>query len=162
MTNTQRILDSIRRLVRHMRVSERAAEREIGLSGAQLTVIKELGKAAADSLKDLAERTCTDQSSVSVVVSRLVESGLVSRERDTADTRRCMLSLTERGNALLRRTPESEHDELAQALELLPPADRKRFADTFELIVRQLNNRSIPREMAMPPGEEMHPARSAQ
>src|SRR5881296_2175368 len=67
MTDSQRILDSIRRLVRLLRLADRAAQNELGLSGAQLFVLQELGKTPSLSLNELAERTRTDQSSVSVV-----------------------------------------------------------------------------------------------
>ena len=50
MTDSQRILDSIRRLVRLLRLSDRVAQRELGLSAAQLFVLQELGKTPALSL----------------------------------------------------------------------------------------------------------------
>ena len=78
MTDSARILDAIRRLVRHLRLADRAAQSELGISGAQLFVLFELGKTPALSLNDLAARTRTDQSSVSVVVSRLVDAGLIT------------------------------------------------------------------------------------
>src|SRR5213083_186147 len=79
MSDSARILDAIRRLVRHLRLADRAAQTDLGISGAQLFVLTELGKTGSLSLNDLALRTRTDQSSVSVVVSRLVDAGLVTR-----------------------------------------------------------------------------------
>ena len=45
MTDTQRILDAVRKLVRLLRLADRAAQRDVGLSGAQLFVLYELGRA---------------------------------------------------------------------------------------------------------------------
>ena len=70
MDETQRILDAIRRLVRLLRISDRAAQGRVGLSAAQLFVLHELGKTPSLSLGELAARTRTDQSSVSTVVTR--------------------------------------------------------------------------------------------
>src|SRR5665213_199086 len=70
------ILDSIRRIVRLLRVSSREAEREVGLSGAQLFVLRTLSEHKFLSVNELAERTHTHQSSVSVVVQVLVDKGL--------------------------------------------------------------------------------------
>src|SRR5690242_7260670 len=75
------ILDSIRRIVRTIRVASRASEKQLGLTGAQLFVLHHLAETPAMSMNDLAERTRTHQSSVSVVVQRLVDRGLVVRER---------------------------------------------------------------------------------
>src|SRR5213595_876038 len=63
------VLDAVRRIVRWLRVSSRAAERDVGLSAAQLFVLSRLNDEAAMSLNDLAQRTLTHQSSASVVVS---------------------------------------------------------------------------------------------
>ena len=55
MTDTQRILDAVRKLVRLLRLADRAAQRDVGLSGAQLFVLHELGRTPELSLNDLAE-----------------------------------------------------------------------------------------------------------
>lgn len=134
MTDSQRILDSIRRLVRYLRLTDRATQSELGLSGAQLFVLHELGKTPAMSLSDLAERTRTDQSSVSVVVSRLVEGGYVTRDRDRRDARRLVLNLTKSGRAVADKSSPAAQEKILEALERLPAADRRRFAETFERI----------------------------
>lgn len=138
MTDSQRILDSVRRLVRLLRLSDRAAQTELGVSGAQLFVLHELGKTPSLSLSDLAERTRTDQSSVSVVISRLVEAGLVTRDRDRRDARRLVLTLTKNGRAVVDKSPPAAQERILEALERLQPAERRRFADTFSRIIDDL------------------------
>ncbi len=138
MTDSQRIFDSIRHLVRLLRLTDRAVQSELGLSGAQLFVIHELGKAPALSLSDLAERTRTDQSSVSVVVSRLVEAGLVTRERDRRDARRLVLNLTRAGRALAEKSAPAAQERIVEALERMAAADRRRCADAFSRLVADI------------------------
>jgi MarR family transcriptional regulator, organic hydroperoxide resistance regulator len=138
MTDSQRILDSIRRLVRLLRLADRAAQNELGLSGAQLFVLQELGKTPSLSLNELAERTRTDQSSVSVVVTRLVAAGLVARERDARDARRLVLTLTKAGLAAVRRSSPAAQERIIEIVETMTAAERKRFADSFERLVEQL------------------------
>src|SRR4051812_46537197 len=82
---TRSILNSMRRIVQILRVASRAAEKDVGLSGAQLWVLHKLAEGPVISLNELAERTCTHQSSVSVVVYGLVERGLVARTRSSSD-----------------------------------------------------------------------------
>jgi DNA-binding MarR family transcriptional regulator len=138
LTDSQRILDSIRRLVRLLRLTDRAAQNELGLSGAQLFVLHELGKTPAMSLSDLAEKTRTDQSSVSVVVSRLVERGYVTRERDSRDARRLVLSLTPTGRELADKSPPVAQEKIIEVLERMSLSERRRFADTFSRIIEEL------------------------
>jgi DNA-binding MarR family transcriptional regulator len=126
---------SLRRLVRALRASAHSAERGLGISGAQLFVLGELAAEPGASLSRLAERTSTDPSSVSVVVARLVARGLVARRRHPSDARRASLSLSAKGQALLRKAPEPVQARLVDALRAVPRKDLRRVADTLATVV---------------------------
>ena len=109
-------LDAIRRIFRALRLSSGRAERELGIGSAQLFVLQQLAAAPAKSINELAERTYTHQSSVSVVVRRLVEQGLVARRRASDDGRRRELSLTAAGRRLAARAPVPAQVRLIEGL----------------------------------------------
>ena len=113
------ILDALRSIVRELRLASREAEQRVGVHGAQLHALRQLTDSPATSLTELAERTHTDISSVSVVVSRLVEQGLVARKSADDDRRRLSIGLTARGRAVLRRAPETGTSRLLRAAEHL-------------------------------------------
>ena len=138
VTDSQRVLDAIRRLVRHYRLFDRLIRSEIGISSAQLSALSAIAQSPSLSLGELAARTSTDQSSVSVVTSVLVESGLVRRDRDPRDSRRLALHPTQAGLALLRRVPVTFGDEIRVAASGLAPNDRHHLAAMLELIVESL------------------------
>ncbi|MEO8904945.1 MAG: MarR family winged helix-turn-helix transcriptional regulator [Polyangiaceae bacterium] len=129
------VLNALRRIVRSLRVSSRTAEQRVGLSGAQLFVLQCLARQSPCSVNELALRTATDQSSVSVVVSRLVTSGHVRRVPSKADRRRVELSLTKLGLALLESAPEAAQDRLLFALGALPKAELKVLARSLAKVV---------------------------
>lgn len=114
------VLRSLRMLVHDLRVTSHAVENELGLTGAQLFVLRELDAEPGVSIRRLSERTLTDPSSASVVVARLVERGLVSRHRDPEDARRSVLSVSKRGRTVLERSPEPYQAKLFAALQALP------------------------------------------
>ncbi len=147
MTDSQRILDSIRRLVRLLRLADRSAQNEVGLSGAQLFVLQELARTPSLSLNEPAERTRTDQSSVSVVVTRLVDAELVSRDRDTRDARRLVLNLTKSGRSVVQKAPRAAQEQIIAIVEALPSAEGRRFADSFERLVEELGAEKAPAPM---------------
>jgi DNA-binding MarR family transcriptional regulator len=113
------ILDALRSIVRELRLASREAEQRVGVHGAQLHALRQLADNPAMSLTELADRTHTDISSVSVVVSRLVEQGLVARKASDDDRRRLALGLTARGRAVIRRAPETGTSRLLRAAEHL-------------------------------------------
>ena len=109
------ILDALRSIVRELRLASREAEQRVGVHGAQLHALRQLSDSPTMSLTELADRTHTDISSVSVVVTRLVEQGLVARKTADDDRRRLALALTARGRSLLRRAPETGSSRLLRA-----------------------------------------------
>jgi len=124
----QAVLDAIRRIVHGLRESSRLAEREVGLSGAQLFVLHTLAKTPSISVNELASLTHTHQSSVSTVVSRLVERGLVKRLRSGDDRRRAVLTLSARGAKLAGQAPDMPQERLVRAVASLPAARRRMVA----------------------------------
>ncbi len=132
------VMDALRRIVRDLRLSARDAERGAGISGAQLFVLQMLADEPASSLNELADRTLTDQSSVSVVVKRLVDRKLVARKASTEDARRIELSLTAAGRRLLARCPEPTQARLVSALRRLTPAELANLTTSLAALVQQM------------------------
>jgi DNA-binding MarR family transcriptional regulator len=122
------VLDHLRRIVRTLRESSRAAEARIGVTGAQLFVLRALAGDRPLSLNQVAARTHTHQSSVSVVVKRLVARRLVRRTVSTVDARSLELGLTARGRAVLARAPLAAQDRLIAGLEALSAKERRQLA----------------------------------
>jgi DNA-binding MarR family transcriptional regulator len=135
---TREVLDAIRRIVQALRESSRAAEKRVGLSGAQLFVLQALGESPGLSLNDLAERTRTHQSSVSAVVARLTRQRFVERGTAPADARRAEIRLSTRGRSRLRSAPQTAQQRLIAAVDALPAADRRRLAATLHQLVERM------------------------
>ena len=139
------VLDSIRLIVQTLRVSSRAAERDVGVSAAQLFVLTKL--AAADkplSVGELADYTLTHQSSVSVVVQKLERQGLVARTRAKDDARRVELSLTSSARALLRKAPQAAQDKILDAVAAMPAARRRQLADLLADLAHRIGGERRP------------------
>lgn len=114
------VVDALRRITQAIRLSSSVVQDKLGITGAQLFVLQHLAELPGASLRELAERTLTDQSSVSVVVGRLVEAGHVARRVAPEDARRTALSLTPSGRALIRRAPALAQTRLVAALRTAP------------------------------------------
>ena len=125
------VVDSIRALVKGLRDSGRDAEQKLGITSAQLYVLQELREKPA-SINELAARTYTHQSSVSMVVGRLVENRLVTRSISRADARRVSISLTAAGRAVLRRSPDAAQTRIITALRAMPRGDLKSLAEQLD------------------------------
>ena len=123
------VMDGVRAVVRALRLNTRAIEKQLGISLAQLWVLQILSERPAESLNELAVATATHQSSVSVVVRRLVERSLVTRTTAHRDKRRVRIELTEAGRSLLRKAPPTVQMALVDGLRQLPHDHRTQLAE---------------------------------
>jgi DNA-binding MarR family transcriptional regulator len=128
-------LIALRRIVRYLRLADREVEVTCRLSAAQLFVLHTLVETSGLSLAALAERTLTDQSSVSTVVARLVERGLVTRRVSTTDRRRAELRITAAGHRMVERAPHVPQAQLIAAIRAMPAARRGELVRALEGLV---------------------------
>jgi DNA-binding MarR family transcriptional regulator len=135
----ERSMNAVRSVVRALRINTRAIESKMGISLAQLFVLQQLADRPANSLNELAERTATHQSSVSVVVRRLVDNGYVSRTTSAHDKRRIEIDVTPTGRNLLAGAPTTIQLQLVTALRRMSAKDQTMLADLLERWLRDAN-----------------------
>jgi DNA-binding MarR family transcriptional regulator len=140
-------LDAIRRIISVLRRSSRQAESELGIGAAQLFVLQQLAEGPAGSINELAERTYTHQSSVSVVVGRLVEQELVELRPSSVDRRRRELRLTRAGRRLAARAPLPPQIRLIEGLRRLSASELRMLARLLNEVVRKMGAAGEPAVM---------------
>lgn len=146
-----RSLDALRAIVQALRASDAASLRQRGVSGAQLFVLRLLAPDTSPSVTELAGRTRTHQSSVSVVVDRLVRAGLAERRRDPEDGRRRRIAITAAGREALRRSPVPAHARLVAAVGRLPAPDQAALARLLGELARAIGQRAAAPAMFLEP-----------
>jgi DNA-binding MarR family transcriptional regulator len=131
------------RLLAAMAAIRRSGRRQGGrpallsdLRDAQLELVRLVHRRPGCSVADAAEELRLAPNTVSTLVGRLTEAGLVRREVDPADRRVAHLVLA----AEARRKVDAWRDRrvagLADAIERLPAADRRKLAAALPVLVR--------------------------
>ena len=128
-------LDAFRHIVQALRAG-RAAKEHGGLGSAQLFALQQIAEHPDASINDVAALTCTHQSSVSVVIQRLVRQRLVAKVASSQDRRRQRLAVTAKGRRLLGRGPVAVQEHLIAAVAALPGADRRALARSLSAVAR--------------------------
>ena len=146
------VLDSLRRIVRLLREGSSVAQRQVGVTAAQLFVLTRLRQESDLTMRDLAARTFTHQSTVSTVVAKLAKKGLVAIARDVSDRRQRRVSLTRDGRAMLRRAPELAQEELLTAVRTMPREVRESLAGSLRALVERLPDDGAPMFFEPPTG----------
>ena len=112
------------------------------LTLAQVRVMRRLAK-QAQSLGQLGIELALAPPSMTRLVDRLEERGLIRRERDVDDRRKVVATLTEAGKQLLSAIPFLDGTAIRVAVERMKPLDRDRIAAAlgeFNTAVREVEN----------------------
>ena len=129
-------LDALRRIIQVLRLAAPEASRRGNLSSAQLFALQQIAEHPGASVNDIAALTFTHQSSVSVVIQRLVVRGLVAKVAVAEDRRRQRLDVTARGRRALADTPVAVQERLIGAIAGLASAKRRALAAALAAVAR--------------------------
>lgn len=94
-----------------------------GLTPAQFDVLATLGNTEGMTFRELGQRTLIYKTTLTSIVDRLQEQGLVERHPSPRDRRSTIAALTDKGDALFREIFPEHAEHLRKRLEQLPPDD---------------------------------------
>jgi MarR family 2-MHQ and catechol resistance regulon transcriptional repressor len=157
----ERYLKSVRLLAECLQGFERfsgEAVRRSGLTHAQFDIIATLGNTPGMSYKELGERTLITKGTLTGVIERLEQKGLVARERSSDDKRSFFVRLTPDGEGLF---DEVFPRVIAHGKQLFAPYTEADF-DAMDQSLRKFKQliadagQDLPATPPTPPQEEEH------
>ena len=110
----------------------------IGVTGPQRTVIRLIGRHPGLTPSELAERAHQDRSTLSVILRRVEENGLVARTGDTVDMRRVHLSLTASGRRIDGQHEGTVEEAVRNVLERLGPKQAATAMSALRALAEEL------------------------
>lgn len=132
------VLRAIRRILRKTAEHSRQLSREAGLTVPQTLCLRFLAEADGDAEVTVARISQAIQlapATVSRLLDRLEDAGLVSRERRSHDRRRVCLSLTELGRQQIDKLPAPLQAQFVGRLLDLPSAEQQQLLRSLVKVV---------------------------
>jgi DNA-binding MarR family transcriptional regulator len=124
---------AVNRLARRLR-----HEGETGISPSQLSALATVDRSGPMTLGDLAAVEQVRPPSMTRIVSRLEEGGLVDRQASEQDRRVARVRVTAAGRQLLQRSRTRKDAYLARRLQTLDAADRALMGEAVAVLERIL------------------------
>jgi len=132
------VLRSLRRISRAVDLHSRRLASVHKLTGPQLVCLRQVLKEEGTTPGALARAVSLSQPTVTGIVDRLADRGLLDRRRDANDRRRVLLSPTDAGRDLAQRAPSPLQDLLATNLARLAETDQRRISEMLQQVVRMM------------------------
>jgi DNA-binding MarR family transcriptional regulator len=146
---------AIARLARQLR-----QQAGTGLSPSQQSVLTSIALQGSITLGELAALEQVAPPTITRIVTKLADDGLVERTTDQSDRRVARVSVSAEGRRRLARSRERRDAWLAQRLEGLPAAEIDRLAAALDALEALAASGAPPSPPGPPPGDAPDPAGS--
>lgn len=137
------VLTAIRRLIRATDLHSRKITRMAGLTSSQLILLKMVRDVVGATIGELAIRISLSQATVTTILDRLEQEGLVKRERSEQDRRKVFVRLTEEGLGVLERAPEPLQETFVRQFSALKDWERSMILASLQRVAEMMDAEDI-------------------
>jgi DNA-binding MarR family transcriptional regulator len=110
------------------------------LTNDQHYILRHIYQAGECTSSILADAFVVNKSAITAIINRMVERGLIQRNRDEIDRRVVYLSLTDEGTELYEDLQERVHQLVEFIITQFEEKEIKDFLNTYEKLAQILNN----------------------
>ena len=121
---------------------------ELGLTSAQFDIVATLGNTPGMTCKELGEKTLITKGTLTGVLDRMEDRGLIRRTASDADRRQVFIVLTAQGARTFERAFPAHIDHLKPAFTMLSPRELDQAAELLHKLRDALRNARAQRKAA--------------
>jgi DNA-binding MarR family transcriptional regulator len=133
------VLISLRRILRATSIHSRKLGRSVGITAPQLMVLRAVNANDGLTASEVARAVSLSQATITTIVSRLEERGLLARERSSVDRRRVHVSLTAAGRDVLTEAPQPLQESFSRRFEALPRWEQHQLVSSLERVAAMMD-----------------------
>jgi len=137
------ILRALRRIIRAVDLYSRQLSIRHSLTGPQLVCLRQLMTAGPMTPGQLARDISLSPATISGILDRLERRGYLTRNRRPEDKRQILVTLTEDGRKLVKRTPLPLHERFTQRLARLPESRQAEIDRVLQKVVAMMEAEEI-------------------
>ncbi len=131
----QTLLISIRKIIQAVDIHSRKLNKEFGLTGPQLIVLKEISAHGQISITPLSRATSLSQATVTDITKRLETRGYIARKKREDDRRAVSLFLTEKGQDIIKNLPPLLQETFTQQFSDIEDWEQMMIITAFTRVV---------------------------
>jgi DNA-binding MarR family transcriptional regulator len=140
---TEMVVVALRRIIRAIDLRSRFLVTRYGLTGPQLTVLRELSEHNGVSVGELARAIHLSQATVTGILDRLAKRELIDRQRSDQDKRRVQVWLTDTGKQMLIDAPPLLQEEFTDEFSKLEDWEQSQILSAFQRVVSMMEAKHI-------------------
>lgn len=134
----QNILKKLRIVIRAAQQHSQWIEKQCGVSGAQLWIMKELHESTGLRVGALATKLAIHQTTTSNLLDDLEKRGFIERVRDPKDKRAVIVTLTAKGLTIISTAPKPAKGLLPEALTQMQDQDLLQLDSGLQQLIESI------------------------
>lgn len=136
---SEQMLVALRRVMRAVDLHSRKLMQSHGLTGPQALVLQEAVKGVGISAGELASRVSLSQATVTDILNRLEQRGLLTRERSETDRRKVMVKPTLAGGEVMATAPPLLQETFVRRFTDLKPWEQMLLLSSLQRIAELMD-----------------------
>lgn len=133
----------IRKLMRAGELYSKELDKKYKVSAPQLAALNVLLQGGAMPLSQIARQIMVDSSTLTGVIDRLEQKGLVSRLRNDADRRIIRIELTPAGQTLAEKAPPPVQMKIVKGIRKLEEAERWKIIEGLRKLAEMIDAQDL-------------------
>jgi DNA-binding MarR family transcriptional regulator len=132
LTLEERLIVALRRITRSVDTHSDFMQRNFGLTGPQLTILRVINRLQPISAGEVARSSNFNPGTLTGILARLEANGFISRRRRAPDRRTVILQSTAAGNRVLAEAPFLLRQHCLDAIADMPAAEQATLLNSLE------------------------------
>lgn len=135
----EEVLIALRQIIRAIDLHSRQLNKELGLTGPQLLLMRSIRDSGEVTIRQLSKNTNMSQATATTIIDRLEKRELVKRHRSQLDKRKVHTYLTEEGSKLLEKAPLPLQDHFIERFQSLDDWEQSLLLSSVQRISTMMN-----------------------
>lgn len=135
----QDVLVALRRIIRATAIQSKRISKSCGLTIPQVIVLRAIGELGDVTVKRLSSEVSLSQATVTTILNRLEDRGLVVRIRGNKDRRVVNAQLTETGQQTLSDVPPLLHERFIERFDELRQSEQNALVGTLAKLASMMD-----------------------
>lgn len=137
------VLIALRRIIRTVDIHSKKLVRSQGLTVPQILVLKEIDELGWPTVGEIARGVTLSQATVTNILSRLEQRGIVERSRSEDDKRRVLVRLTDEGARVLRNSPSLLHEDFLERFDRLQDWEQNQILASMQRLAQLMDAEQV-------------------
>jgi DNA-binding MarR family transcriptional regulator len=140
---SDRVMIALRKIIQSLDQNSRKLVKRVGLTGPQLVLLQEIAHLGEVSVGGIARAVSLSQATVTGILERMENRGLLVKRRSQNDRRRVMVSISPKGKKVLEEAPPLMQETFVKRFYGLPEWERNMIMVALQRLVSLMDAHSF-------------------